>query len=247
MTSRRGFPITTIESNTMKIHKLSDGILRAITVREPWASLHCMGIKTCEIRPWPWQASAFPYPLTLAMHTSADDKTLAEDINTAVENYPEAWHAFENPDCEPCVPGQDFFYSQAVVGLVDVIGCMLIEKSWSLEKKQDKIAEAGFDPMYAEWAMAPYSFFLANPRRFKTGIQCAGQLKIWKLKPEVQAYIEGLTEDDYLPKRVNLNDAEPLFEIMPTIPKGVVKCLGKPNYSELDRKTKAKIAAKKKK
>ena len=95
--------------------------------------------------------------------------------------------------------------------------------------------------MYAEWANAPYSFFLANPRRFKTGIQCAGQLKVWKVKPEVQAYIESLTEDDYFPKRTNMADAEPLFEFMPTKPKGVVKCLGRPNYSELDRKAKAEI------
>jgi hypothetical protein len=126
----------------MKIHKLPDGILRAITVREPWASLHCMGIKNCEIRPWPWQEKAFPYPLTLAMHTSSDDSTLAEDIDTVVSEYDEAWYAFENPEVQPCVPGHDFFYSQAIVGLVDVIGCMQIDPKWSYEEKQDAIIEA---------------------------------------------------------------------------------------------------------
>ena len=128
-------------------------------------------------------------------------------------------------------------------GHVDVIGCMLIDPAWNDEEKMDKIVASGFDPMYNELAQPPYEFFLANARRFKAVIQCPGQLKIWKVKPEIQAHIEGLSESDYLPRRTFITDAEPTFEMLPTKPLGVVKSLGKPNYSELDRKTKAKIGS----
>ncbi len=200
-----------------------------------------MGIKTCEIRPWAWQVSAYPYPLTLAMHTSQDDSNLAEDIDEVSNRFHEAYYALNNDACQPCVPGFDYFYSQAIVGLVDVVGCMLIDPKWNDKEREKQIVDAGYVGKYAEWAMAPYSFFLANPRRFKTGIQCPGQLKIWKVSPIVQRHIEA-NQTNLITRRTYIKDVEPLTEIMPTVPVGIVKCLGKPNYSELDRKTKAKIA-----
>ncbi len=41
--------------------------------------------------------------MTVAVHASADSLTIAEDIDWAVNNYPDAYYAFENPECEPCV------------------------------------------------------------------------------------------------------------------------------------------------
>lgn len=205
----------------MTIIKPSDGILRAITVREPWATLCCMGIKTCEIRSWDWSVAAFPFPMTVAVHASADSLTIDEDIDWAINKHEDAYYAFENPDCQPLVAGKDFFYGQAIVGLVDVIGSMLINPTWSKKEKTKQIVNAGFDAMYADWAEGPYSFFLANPRRFKTGIQCPGNLKVWKLKPEIQAYIEE-NQNNLLPRR-----PAPDFELLPTAPKGNVRLLGK--------------------
>jgi hypothetical protein len=173
--------------------------------------------------------------MTLAIHASADDKTIAEDIEWVTNKFDNAYWAFENPDCEPCVPGKDFFYAQTIVGLVDVIGAISVDPKWSKKEKRKRIAAAGFDKMYAEWAEGPYSFLLSNPRRFKTGIQCRGNLKIWKLTPEIQAYVETA---ELLPVPTGEE-----FGLLPTKPHGIVKCLGKPidpesdeaAFAELDR------------
>lgn len=219
----------------MTIYRPADGIIRALTVREPWATLACMGIKTCEIRAWDWYREAFPFPMTLAMHASADDSHIPEDIDWVINKYDQAYFALNNLECKPCVPGKDFFYSQAIVGLVDVIGAMLIDPKWTKKEKRKRIVAAGFDVKYADWAEAPYSFFLANPRRFKTGIQCRGVVKIWKVDKRVQDHIEA-NEFNLLPTPQGEECG-----VMPTSPSGVVKCLGKPNYSEITRETQESI------
>ncbi len=225
----------------MTIYRPADGIIRALTVREPWATLACMGVKNCEIRAWDWYREAFPFPMTLAMHASADDSSIAEDINWVIAKHKKANQAFMNFDCKPCVPGHDFFYSQVIVGLVDVIGAMQIDPKWKAMEKRNRIVDAGFDIDYADWAEAPYSFFLANPRRFKTGIQCRGVVKIWKVDNRVQDHIEA-NEFNLLP------NPNPEFEecgLMPTVPSGIAKCLGKPNYSQIVRDKQSSLEKKK--
>jgi hypothetical protein len=213
-------------------------MLKAITIKEPWASLICMPtvanksipIKACEIRTWKPPSGLS----TVCVHSSANDATITHDLNWVVNKFWDSWYAFENPDCVPCVPGKDFFYASVVVGLVDVIGFMEIDPKWSKNEKLSRVVDAGYDPYYAEWAEPPYAWMLANPRRLEQGIYCRGSLGCWYLPDSVEKHVLSTAFID------NDGGAES-YQPLPLKPSGIAKTLGKPNYAEITRKAKAQL------
>lgn len=213
-------------------------MLKALTIREPWASLICMPttanpsipIKACEIRTWkPPQGLK-----TFCVHSSQNDATLAVDLNATVNKFDDAWYAFENPDCVPCTPGKDFFYASVVVGIVDIIGFMEIDPKWKKKEKLSRIVDAGYDPYYAEWAEPPYAWMLANPRRLEQGIYCPGKLNFWYLPDSVEKHVLSTPF-------INSDGKPESFQPLPLKPSVLAKTLGKPNYAEITRKAAAKL------
>lgn len=200
----------------MKIHLPDDGILRALTIREPYASMIVGGIKLCENRTWKYPKK-YRLPMTIAIHASVDGSTIATDLDQATEDIEDAFKAFNNPKCKPCIPGKDYFYGGCIVGLVDVIGCI------STEDKDDEqlMAELGgcvglMDEVYFDWVNGPYAFILDNPRRFRTGVNATGSLNLWHVKPDIAAMVYESSK--------KLID----FPKLPTVPKnGPPRMLGK--------------------
>lgn len=208
----------------MTIHLPPDGILRALTIREPFATMIVMGIKIAETRVWRWPG-VLPFPCTIAIHASADDSQIGEDIDSVCENNDDAWHAFNNDDCVPGVVGKDYFYSQSIVGLVDVVGCIEVDPKAKTAQIAKQLVDSGFDPSFAQWCNPPYANLLANPRRFKQGITTRGQVKVWRVDPSIQKHCER-----------SLGNLLTATNAMPDKPIGIAKTLGEPNYAELARK-----------
>ncbi len=178
-------------------------------------------------------------PVTVAIHASSDDSRLVDDVAGVTEEYDDAFYAFENEEYQ-VEPGKTYFYSQAIVGLVDIVGSMQIDPDWDEEETIKRVVDAGFTAEHGKWAFAPYAFFLSNPRRFSQGIQCSGSTLFWKVRPEVQDHILNQAILSTLPRRAYATDESPLCELLPRPPHGIVKVLGSPNYSELKRKASAK-------
>lgn len=210
-----------------------DGRLRAKSIREPWATCIAGGVKVIENSTWQWPSN-LPLPCTLAIHASSDDSSIGDDIDSVVQS-DEGWALFDNDKCKPGVHGHTYFYSQAIVGLADVVAAVDISRlprrnNKALIEAMAEAADLSGHPAetLARWANGPYCFVMANHRRFKQGIVCRGQLKIWSVPDEVQAWCEKQTA--YLKPPT-----------MPTPPHvqggGMAKCLGKANYTDLARRS----------
>lgn len=175
-----------------------------------------MGLKTVENKAVPFP-STLPLPCTLAVHASSNGDTIGDDIDDLCDD-DMFCEAFSAP-CEPLRIGKDYFYSQTIVGLIDVVGCVDVT---GIDDAELAFAEFGLpdgpfvDNTYHDWANGPYCLVLKNPRRFKTGIMTRGQLGYWKLTPEVQQLV--------------IEHSNHMIDIphLPTAPiNGVPKCLGK--------------------
>jgi ASCH domain len=199
----------------MKIMTHPDGILRALTIDEPYASLIVGGIKTAENRGWKWHRT-FPLPMTLAIHSSCNDRAIGPEFDELLQD-DTVFEAFNNPNVKPCQPGSDFFYGGCIMGLVDVVGCVQIANRSDDEILADLRPLVGDDADEClNWCSGPYSFILRNPRRFKTPVACKGFQLIWKLPTLVQQQCFQHAED-CIP-----------FPEMPTLPvNGKPKMLGK--------------------
>jgi ASCH domain len=171
----------------MKITTHPDGILRALTIDEPYASLIVGGIKTAENRGWKWHRT-FPLPMTLAIHASCRDDGM-DEFDEICQDDEDIYDAFDHPNYQPCTPGLDYFYGGCIVGLVDVIGCVEVGDRDEDDVFSDMCDLYGNDEDATkawDWTNGPYAFLLRNARRFKTPIVCPGSQMIWRLPPSIQ-------------------------------------------------------------
>lgn len=203
-----------------KIHLDRDGNLRALTVREPYATAILMGFKPIENRTLNWP-NTLPLPMTLAIHASTDDSTFGTDVNELLDLDRVIEDAFCNPNYEMHSPGREYVYGGTIIGLVDVIACVCVS-----EMSDDELV-AAIDKYHwadgpqnptakrSDWANGPYCLILDNPRRFRTGVVCSGQLNYWRV-PDA--------------KRALMDDTKLLLnpQDLPTMPiGGVPKWLGR--------------------
>jgi hypothetical protein len=176
----------------------SDGVLRALTVREPYASLLVGGVKLCENRTWK-VPSMYSLPMTIAIHSSVRNPNFIGDMEFCYDYDVKGLiaSAFDNPDHELGVPGKCFFYGGAIVGLVDVIGCFAIEESLSNEDVVAAYSELLGDDAerYMLWSDGPVCWLCANGRRFRRGITAGGVVNLWKLSPALQKQVIEHSED----------------------------------------------------
>lgn len=186
----------------MTIHLPPDGVLRAITIHEPDASLAAMGFKTIENRGFS-VPSDWPLPITFAIHASKSDIRLTHDGHWDSL----LWHkgiaeAFSNPQCTGEI-GSYYFYGSTIIGLVDVVACVDMPefgnlkgdaleaaidehfKQWPIESGPDRELARG------NWAQGPKCWVLANARRFEQGYATRGYQRFWQVPPDIQASIIG--------------------------------------------------------
>ncbi len=204
-----------------------DGKLRALTVREPFASLIVMGLKPIENRTLAFP-KAMPLPSTIAIHASTDDSTIGDDL-VAVTADPFVDDAFSNPNWKMHTLGQEYLYGGTIIGLVDVIACVCVS-----EMTEDELTHA-IDDAYpwllgpknpearrSDWANGPYCLVLDNPRRFRTGVVCRGQLNYWTIPGDKLSLVSE-----------SMNSLLDNAQDLPAAPVGgVAKWLGRPRKAD---------------
>ena len=178
----------------MAIHLPADGRMRALSIREPFATLVAKGFKPIENKSTKYP-STLPTPCTFAIHATCDASTHGDDCADVCED-PLVNASFNNEDYVAHKYGSEWFYGGCIVGLVDVIGCVCIadmndaELSEAIDAKYpwvDGVQKPG--SLRSEWANGPYCLILDNPRRFKTGVVCLGRQGWWILSPEKQSLV----------------------------------------------------------
>ena len=214
--------------NKLTLPANAEGVLRALTIREPFATLVAAGIKKCETRVWPWPSN-LQLPCTVAIHASNDDSYIGDDLDKVVQAQ-DAWDLFNNPECKPAVIGKTFFYAQTIVGLVDVIASVRVPEKATAKQLaalfSEHIEAAGCDvKQLVRWANSPYAFVLANARRFAQGIGVRGQMKVWSVPTVVQIHCKTakLITGNTMPKPPIMTNGS------------LPRCLGKPNYADMKR------------
>lgn len=183
------------------LHLPPDGKLRALTVREPFASLIVMGLKPIENRTLAFPKT-MPLPCTIAIHASTDDATIYDDVyDVTADTYID--QALNSPDYKVHTRDREYFYGGTIIGLIDVVGCVCIsEYCDGSDESEEKIVELIDDPYpwplgfqnpeakRSDWANGPYCLVLNNPRRFRQGVVCRGQLNYWSIPAEKMQLVE---------------------------------------------------------
>lgn len=183
-----------------KIHLPPDGKLRALSVREPFASLIVMGFKPIENRTIGWP-STLPLPCTIAIQASTDDYSIAEDLHDVTAD-PLVDQAFASPHYDTHKPGREYFYGGTIIGLVDVVACVDISQ-WcdgsdeseaalieAIDRYEWKPGVQHPEKKRSDWANGPRCLIFDNPRRLKTGVVCPGQLNFWRVPDAKRAMID---------------------------------------------------------
>lgn len=176
-----------------------DGKLRALTVREPFATMIAMGFKPIENRALSFPKS-LPLPMTLAIHASTDDSTIGDDFTEVFSDFYMA-NQFNQTDWQPHKLGREYWYGGVIVGLVDVVACVCVSEFTDADfakLDEDYPWLPGVqhpEAWRSDWANGPYCLILDNPRRLRTGVVCRGQQNYWRVPDDKMAL---LNADDVL-------------------------------------------------
>jgi len=88
----------------------------------------------------------------------------------------------------------DHFYHGAILGMVDIIGCVAQEDAHDVAGRPDELrfnaesyaGKVGFGNLvFTKWFTGPFGFLLANAREFQNSIPYRGTLGIFNIPDEV--------------------------------------------------------------
>ena len=137
--------------------------MKTITVKQPWASLICSGIKDIENRTWPTKFRG-----TVLIHASAKDAGKYIDITTQEQRNAVMGFGWSNGLDSPA-----FFYTpkSAIIGSVEIIDCIINHPSiWA---EQTGLGEQLMNKCTWNWV-------LANPKLFALPTEnVKGRLSFW--------------------------------------------------------------------
>lgn len=122
--------------------------MRALSVRQPWAWAILYAGKDIENRSWQNKHTIG----TIAIHASAGPDRL-DDLPSGVRK-----------------PKPDELVRGAIVGVVDVVGCVERHRS--------------------RWFSGPLGWVLKNPRPLSKPIPCKGALGLWEVSPAQKRAIQ---------------------------------------------------------
>lgn len=137
--------------------------MKALSVRQPWAWLICMGYKDIENRTWWLHMPPFlNYPKTtkrIFVHTGklSDVEAVGNDCQI------EKWIIKRLTAKQRSHYYSAIFTKGAIIGEVDIMGCV--------------------DESKSPWFTGPYGFVLANPKAYAVPIPCKGRLGFFE--PEI--------------------------------------------------------------
>lgn len=140
--------------------------MKAITIKQPWASLIVEGIKDIENRTWPTK-----YRGRVLIHASAKSVPgLPCEILSSIQYA----HVFSELKLNSLVGEKG-----AIIGSVEIVDCVMNHQSiWA--DKTDGIIDSNTNEFIAKRNPKPtYNWVLANPILFPESIPAKGTLSFW--------------------------------------------------------------------
>ena len=141
--------------------------MKALTIKQPWASLIVHGIKDIENRPW-----RTDYRGPLLIHASKmiyggnlKSFLTKEQLEAVGEEYDE-------------VVREQLTHVGAIIGRVDIVDCVVDHESvWA--EHDDEIFNVLSPTFPLPKKRVVYNWVLANPVQFVKPIPCPGKLSLW--------------------------------------------------------------------
>lgn len=141
--------------------------MKALTIKQPWASLIVHGIKDIENRPW-----RTDYRGPLLIHASKmiyggnlKSFLTKEQLEAVGEEYDE-------------VVREQLTHVGAIIGRVDLVDCVVYHESvWA--EHDDEIFNVLSPTFPLPKKRVVYNWVLANPVQFVKPIPCPGKLSLW--------------------------------------------------------------------
>lgn len=135
--------------------------MKAITVKQPWASLIVSGLKDIENRKW---KTTFRGRVLIHASNSKDlDNLPLDTIFTTPQINALKQHYSENVLCSFIYPHGE------IIGSVEIVDCVVNHTSVWAEKSSNEDKPI-------------YNWVLANPIKFKNPIPAKGKLSFWEYK-----------------------------------------------------------------
>ena len=135
--------------------------MKTITIKQPWASLICQGIKDIENRTWPTK-----YRGRVLVHAAAKSWGWSQVLSYISDEM--AWELHKNEASRRWLEGLD---TGAIIGSVEIVDCIMNHPSiWAEKSDEDLLG----------WRKKPtYNWVLAHPIRFPEPIPIKGRLSFW--------------------------------------------------------------------
>ena len=154
--------------------------MKAISVRQPWASLIVNGVKDIENRTWKCPEKYIGQRVLI--HASMGwNKDLAEIcLGDLVKRHLENLRLIHRYDDEETgYKGYSFSFPHgAIIGSVKIVDCVVNHSSiWAESSKQVEI-----DKLIVEQEKPIYNWVLANPILFEQPIPCKGRLGFFEVE-----------------------------------------------------------------
>jgi len=148
--------------------------MKALSIKQPWATLIASGIKNIENRTWKTNfrgtvlihAGASPSFHDLTLHLSQDQMDEAVKSGFFI----------------PLDARNESYVKSAIIGQVDIVDCMLNHPSVWAEKSEPELWDMEGNPVYDR---PTYNWVLANPVLYDKPIEkVKGKLSFWEFNNE---------------------------------------------------------------
>lgn len=165
--------------------------MKAITIREPWATLVAIGAKQIETRSWPTN-----YRGPIAIHASKKITSREVDLATNLDH--PIGRAIQKA-------GVQIFWQPDVIGAThqafsETRGCVIATATISdcIQFTQENVrtlcAVYGAHELdFGDLTVGRYGFILSRVQRLDTPIPAKGQLGLWDLSDETMEKIESIS------------------------------------------------------
>ncbi|ODS87283.1 MAG: hypothetical protein ABS44_11750 [Chryseobacterium sp. SCN 40-13] len=159
--------------------------MKALSIKQPWASLIVQGIKDIENRTWKTNFRGRIY-----VHASGNPLCTFFSKNT-LRNIGFSDEMIEALLLSDCLINTEVKKLSAIIGEVDIIDCVINHESIWAEKSHYPInpAEHPIKPIY--------NWILANPTRYERPIPAKGKLSFWEPDIDLHECIWCSGKSDY--------------------------------------------------
>jgi len=156
--------------------------MKTISIKQPWTSLICSGIKDIENRTWQTKFRG-----RVLVHAGAKPVSMSNPNDVFTE---QQWNALSlETKVQLMCKGTSFkpLSQSAIIGSVEIVDCVINHPSIWAEKCESPITESNPNPP-KDWII--YNWVLANPVLFAKPIYpVSGRLSLWEYP---------MTEEEYL-------------------------------------------------